>query len=206
MPESLPQKPPKSPFLSIGRSFDRLVDKVGHQAKIDERAYCQSLTLASSAARGQRLRLKAPAERKRRQAKRSPSRRESRLGRRPLTVKSTIWSLLFSAIIPSFAQYLPKSKETKSLNMVGPSMRTGETLRYPPRQNRTVAGLLDRRQLESASFTPCEEACRIPGFPPSRREAWRAKHGTGPSSGACQPSSMRCRRGRCRPPRSCRRG
>lgn len=120
--------------------------------------------------------------------------------------KSIVRMPLFSAVSQLFAQNLPKSKEAKSLDMVVPSTRTGETLRYPSRQNRTVAGLLDRRQLESASFTPCEEACRIPGFPPSRREVWRAKHGTGPSSGACQPSSMRCRRGRCRPPRSCRRG
>lgn len=120
--------------------------------------------------------------------------------------KSIVRMPLFSAVFQLFAQNLPKSREAKSLNMVVPSTRTGETLRYPPRQNRTVAGLPDRRLLESASFIPCEEACRIPGLPPSRRAASRGRHGIGPSSGACPPASMRCRRGRCRPPRSRRRG
>lgn len=120
--------------------------------------------------------------------------------------KSIVRMPLFSAVFQLFAQNLPKSKETKSLNMVGPSMRTGETLRYPSRQNRTVAGLSDRRQLESASFTPCEGACRVPGFPPSRRAASQGRHGIAPSSGACPPAPMRCRPDRCRPPRSRRRG
>ena len=133
-------------------------------------------------------------------------RQNTTLKHSPSRPKSIMWIPLSSAVFQLFAQNLPKSKETKALNMVGPSMRAGKTLRYPSRQNRTVAGLLDRRQLESAPLIPCEGACRIPGLPPSRRAAWRAKHGTGPSSGACPPDSMRCRRGRCRPPRSCRRG
>ena len=120
--------------------------------------------------------------------------------------KSIVRMPLFSAVFQLFAQNLPKSKETKALNMVEPSMRTGKTLRYLSRQNRTVAGLPDRRLLESASFIPCEGVWHIPGLPPSRRAASRAKHGTGPSSGACPPDPMRCRRGRCKPPRSRRRG
>lgn len=55
--------------------------------------------------------------------------------------KSIMRMPLSSAVFQLFAQNSPKCKGAKFLNMVAPSMRTGETLRYPSRQNRTVAGL-----------------------------------------------------------------
>ena len=62
----------------------------------------------------------------------------------------------FPIICPKFAQM----QGANFLNMVAPSMRTGETSHHSSRQNRTVAGLLDRRLLFSPFHKPMQTSCR----------------------------------------------